>query len=339
MGRPISLFTDFKQSENRVTNYTGLIFKLIYQESPAVFEELISSIVPSGLELQVGPTFTQQERKEKSIPDLCIRQSSFQIFFETKLTDWFYSDQLERHINSMSEDSGTKLLICLSNFERDDPESEHQEMIKRLAEKKLTVAFISFESLLADLDSLDVSPDLKNHIAEYSEYLDSQGLLPAWKYLLDVVNCGHTLQEVESGAYVCPNTGGAYSHRRAKFFGPYANKSVNRIYEIDAVVDCGPGFSDPAVLWVNGNDSKKKIIERAKSMEGALVGNHPNELKKSGLRFFLLSNGHKTNFQKDTPGGLQGSKKYFWNIARNLNPLNAEELANYLNNRKWSEFR
>lgn len=46
MGKPISLFTDYSQSENRVTNYCGLMMKLIYEESPRRFSELIDNLMP-----------------------------------------------------------------------------------------------------------------------------------------------------------------------------------------------------------------------------------------------------------------------------------------------------
>ncbi len=54
----------------------------------------------------VGPTFTQQTKSVDSIPDLAITQKSFSVFFETKTTDWFYNDQINRHIKGFNETAG-----------------------------------------------------------------------------------------------------------------------------------------------------------------------------------------------------------------------------------------
>lgn len=48
-----------------------------------------------------------------------------------------------------------------------------------------------------------------------------------WVYLLDVVNCAGSIKRVEKGAYTCPDEGRAYKHRRAKYFGAYADKKVS----------------------------------------------------------------------------------------------------------------
>jgi hypothetical protein len=94
MSRPISLFADYHGGENSVTNYCGLIMKILYEESPKSFEEVLVSLLASDTKLTVGPNFSQQTRQKRTIPDLAITQRSFSVFFETKLTDWFYKEQL-----------------------------------------------------------------------------------------------------------------------------------------------------------------------------------------------------------------------------------------------------
>ena len=70
------------------------------------------------------------------------------------------------------------------------------------------------------------------------------------------------------------------------------------------------------------------------------IKNKPNRLNENThtpLQVFLLSNGYKTNFYKSTSGGMQQSKIYFWDIARDVN--SSEELSNKLLNKKWDEYR
>src|SRR5665213_2305048 len=91
MGREISIFSDYHQQENSLSNYCGLLMKILYQESPKQFQELLSALIKAKADIIVGPTFSQQIKKVKSIPDLVIAQKSFAIHFETKLTNWFYN--------------------------------------------------------------------------------------------------------------------------------------------------------------------------------------------------------------------------------------------------------
>lgn len=66
---------------------------------------------------------------------------------------------------------------------------------------------------------------------------------------------------------------------------------------------------------------------------------HEPALAKDGLQIFLLGKSAKTNFRKDTAGGLFGNHFYFWDIARQVNTDNAGSLAVALNGKTWSEFR
>ena len=48
-----------------------------------------------------------------------------------------------------------------------------------------------------------------------------------WEHLLDVVNCSRSMGRIGKGVYTCPDTGGNYMHRRAKYLGAYQDKSVS----------------------------------------------------------------------------------------------------------------
>ena len=122
MGRPISIFTNYHQKENALSNYCGLMMKLLYEDSPRLFQELLATLVRTQTNIIVGPTFSQQKKETLSIPDLAIHQRSFSIFFETKITDWFYNDQINRHIKGFAESSQDKILFLLSNFEQNNLE-------------------------------------------------------------------------------------------------------------------------------------------------------------------------------------------------------------------------
>lgn len=339
MGREISLFADYHQRENSLTNHCGVLFRLIYRESPQQFEELIVALLPEAGQVRVGPLFTQQVRQTKSVPDLLIQQEAFSLFFETKIDDWFHDGQLKNHIQALANSPGVKVLFCLSNFEHDDPETKFKDFIQEAKQHFVFVQFVSFEELLEKVRARRLSNALIETVDEFEEYLDRNGLLPRWRYLLDVVNCGKTMDEVHAGAYMCPNTGGPYSHVRARFLGSYQSKMVPSVYEIDALVACSPKGKEFELRWKNKDETDKTLLDRALAMIKKInVETHSWTLKNEGLQIFLLGEGAETRFVKDSPRGLQGSHLYFWDIAKTLNAATVSTLAAKLDGRKWSEF-
>jgi hypothetical protein len=74
--------------------------------------------------------FNLQEKSVESIPDATITQESFKIVVETKMSDWFYTDQLLRHLKSFSDEK-YKVMITLAH--RVD-ESRKEKRIRRASE-------------------------------------------------------------------------------------------------------------------------------------------------------------------------------------------------------------
>lgn len=335
MGREISLFADYHQKENSLTNYCGLLMKMLYEDSPKKFEELLATLLKTDTNIIVGPTFTQQTKTVKSIPDLAITQKSFSVFFETKTTDWFYEDQINRHIAGFNQTADDKILFLLSNFENDNLEEQFDKQIKEAKKHKITLQPITFEDFVGSLEQVCNSEYLRSLLDEFKLYLDRNNYLPKWKYLLDVVNCSGTLEEIEQGVYMCPDTGGAYSHRRAKYFGPYSNKKVSDIFEISAIVVIEKNLGDAKIKWKNKNIKDETLIEQAKQK----LQNWQwriDENKSVPLQVFLLENRQETNFIKETSGGMLQSKKYFWDIATDCK--NSQELAEKLRDKNWGDY-
>ncbi len=332
MSREISIFSDYHQRENSLTNYCGLMMKTIYENSPKNFEEILTTILPNEINLIVGTRFQQQTKQRKSIPDLAITQRSFSIFFETKLSDWFYEEQIRRHITSFDNKSEIKILILLSNFEDQNIEIRFHEAIQSAKSENIIIQPLSFEDFVGALEGACNTLDLQNLLDEFKTYLERNDLLPKWKYLLDVVNCTGTYEEIDENVYMCPDTGGAYSHRRAKYFGPYLNKSINQIFEIKALVVIEKEISDGRIKWKNVNVEDEILIIEAKNMIRKWDW-RVEENKTVDLQVFLLEKPFETSFFKISSGGMQQSKRYFWDIA--IDCKNSQELAAKLKNEKW----
>lgn len=331
MTRPITLFSGYSQKENRVTNYCLLILRMLYEENPKYLGEVLSTLARKDISDKVGVTFRQQEKKKSSIPDGLIVQEAVTVFIETKNYDWFYDSQLENHLAALSqESSGRKILLALGKFESDD--DSRFERIRKIIQKryKSSIIFsaVSFEDFIGAVKIPTLSKNLTDAVADLESFLDEEDLMPSWERWLDVVNCAGIPEEVIDGnVYMCPATGGAYSHGRCKYFGMYRQKRVEVIALIEAIVDVELGVGE-TLKWKNIKAKNSDLFEKARSKVDEF---RPNE---GPVRVFLLGPLYQTDFQKDSPRGMQTSKMYF-DISR-LQEKGAEELAEKLRGMPWS---
>lgn len=335
MGRSISLFTNYSQSENRITNYCGLMMKLIYEESPRRFGIILDKLTAGKGDIVVGPEFIQQRKDLVSVPDLVITQQAFTIAFETKKTDWFHSGQITRHLQGIKQHGGTLILFLLSNSDS-EPLDRFENELDLAAKDGIYLLSINYEDVLNALETVCTTDYLAGLLNEFRTYLDTENLLPSWRNLLDVVSCGNTLKELEAGAYMCPDTGGAYRHKRARLLGAYAGRRVEHIYEIDAVVVVGTKQEENKVSWSNKtNQGDKQLTDKAVKLVRQL---RPEQSKEVPLQVFLLGEQAETCFIKDSLGGMLGSKQYFWHESFGKDTLT--DVAEFLlKTGTWEKFK
>ncbi len=330
MSKSISLFSGYSQKENRTTNYCLLILKLLYEENPKYLGEVLGALMGEDIGDRVGVHFRQQERRDKSVPDGLIFQAPFTIYIETKNFDWFYYRQLVDHLDALNAESpGLKILLALGNFETNDI-NQFESVQKHCASAyhgKVVFTTANFADLLEALRALQLPKNLADTVDDFGAYLDEESLLPNWQTRLDVVNCATFTDESMDNVYLCPATGGAYNHRRSNFFGLYKAKRVSHVAAIRTVIDVNSS-TEHRTLWINEDGPEAPLVKLAREkLEKWRPGAFP-------ARVFLLGELHETDFQKDTPGGMLGSKLYFWVKADT-----AQELATQLTGQKWSEWK
>ena len=108
----IHYFQRYHDKENVATANTMLLLSRLYQySSDRFFRFLKSEFFSDSFEPEI--TFNLQEKSTKSVPDATIRQESFKIVVETKMSDWFHSDQLVRHLESFHGEQ-YKVLLTLA---------------------------------------------------------------------------------------------------------------------------------------------------------------------------------------------------------------------------------
>ncbi len=330
MGKEITLFSGYAQRENRTTNYCLLVLKMLYEENPKYLRDVLSALIDEEIGGLVGVQFRQQQRKGPSTPDGLITQQPLTIFIETKHFDWFYDKQIAGHLEALdSEAFGAKLLLALGRFDADTEArfSRIEQLCRDRHKGSVFFKALNFSELLDSLMSLSLPKNLAEVVAEFGSYLEEEKLLPDWEFRLDVVNCSNRMEEPQDGVYLCPAKGGAYKHRRARFFGPYKSKKVQMIHEVDAVLE-GSRSGAMNILWNNSDQSAQELMMRAQEK---VIKWRINE---DVYRIFLLGEGHPTNFLKDSSGGMQTSKQYF-----SVRAEDAADLARQLDGARWSQIR
>jgi hypothetical protein len=335
-GREISLFSGYNQKENRHTNYCLLLLKQLYEANPRFLSEALDGITGGEGDSIIGVQFRQQEKHENTIPDGVIKQQPFTLFIETKDSDWFYDEQLENHLDALDEKyPGQKVLVALSKFP-DGHEGRFENVEELCRERyngRVVFSALSFEEFLEAVRVEGLPKNLKDTVDELETYMDSENLLPDWKYKLDLCNCASDIEEqYEHKVYICPATGGSYSHKRCRYFGAYKNKQAQVVAEILGVVDLdSKDPSEANVRWRNSEElTDEELIEMAIERKYA---SRPSRTENA--RVFVLGELHDTNFRKDSKGGMITSKQYF--DVDGLDVDNAAQLAEALDGMVWSE--
>lgn len=334
MSQSLSFFNPYSQGENQVTNYCELMLKLLYKESPEAFEEIVNNLISGVKPFDCLPKFSQQAKKKRSVPDLCFSQKSFEIYFETKNNDWFYNDQIVRHIDGFENENkaDTRILFLLTkefSGEEEKYGADYASKANVLLQKITFRDFLDAFKNIVNEDVYTLSKYFGDYLEEFEDYLTRNRYLDDWQQLLDVVNCKATKEEVEHGYYICPNVIKTYSHRRAKYFGAYWDKNVNYIAVIKARLIISDG--EYSIAWKNVQESNEKIIALAKSKIENGFDWRKEEMKNNEVQLFLLSEPLvKLNYSKKSRGGMFASKRYF-----SVEAANIEELFEELNGKSW----
>jgi predicted type IV restriction endonuclease len=167
-----------------------------------------------------------------------------------------------------------------------------------------------------------------------------------WHNKLCAVNCAATTDAIRQyKIYRCPARGGAFSFKRCRFFGIYSGKRVAVVAEIEGVVDVNKDFT--SALGCNNTlggrsdgDLMGEAVARLRAYRDKFDdtdSEHREWFERCGVaRVFVLGEQFNTCFEKDSPGGMFGTKQYFDVGA--IKAESAGDLARKLDRRRWSEF-
>ena len=166
-------------------------------------------------------------------------------------------------------------------------------------------------------------PKIEN-INDFEQSLD-------YESRLNVVNCTICKEEIiKHSIYIYPIASDIYKHKPSKYFGIYSNKKVDTISEIKGVCEVDENENISAIWFNNDMTTREDLINIVKAKTEAFPDFRP-------IQVFVLDNFRDgINFQKGTPGGMFGSKKYF-NFGNKFKSI--DEFVDEIRNKTWNDFK
>lgn len=318
----IHYFQRYHSKENVATANTMLLLSRLYSySSDKFFRFLKSEYFSDRFEPEI--VFTLQEKSEESVPDATITQEGFKIVVETKMSDWFHSDQLLRHLKSFKEERNKVLITIAPELMAKDKKAKFEEQLREYNENHdYPVIHINttFELLAEAVQGVidDRDYEMQDVLDDYLNYCynDSLILVPdSWKWMR-VQLAGTTFDfNIRQKLYYDDIDRGFRAH---DYLGLYKEKSVRAIGRITDIIT--------AVLEEDGeitysvekggiDDNKKRDI--AIAIEDGK--NYGYSLTKT--RFFFVDKFYETDFRKTTPRAPMGSRVFDLTQAMGVSEL------------------
>lgn len=307
----IHYFQRYHSKENVATANTMLLLSRLYSySSDKFFRFLKSEYFSDRFEPEI--VFTLQEKSEESVPDATITQEGFKIVVETKMSDWFHSDQLLRHLKSFIEERNKVLITIAPELMAKDKKAKFEEQLREYNENHdYPVIHINttFELLAEAVQGVidDRDYEMQDVLDDYLNYCynDSLILVPdSWKWMR-VQLAGTTFDfNIRKKLYYDDIDRGFRAH---DYLGLYKEKSVRAIGRITDIIT--------AVLEEDGEITysvEKGEIDDNKKRDIAIAiedgKNYGYSLTKT--RFFFVDKFYETDFRKTTPRAPMGSRVF-----------------------------
>lgn len=353
----ISYFQKYSQKENVHTNNALLLLMFLYKHNPKVFyrvlcsdNEDISIVTNNNICFEFEPTFSQQVKNNKSIVDGYIKQDGFQLFIETKDYDWFYEDQLKRHLaGSKINNDKFNIMLTLSRDElNQDDKEKFKEIVDDVAsdnnvdKEKMIYKHLTFIKLVNIIENnLDENKDyqMKEIVDDFRVYIENEGLVDyKYVYMLGVADGTSIKEDIESGIKYY----GGIQKITNCFMGLYSNKTIIAVGKIEKCI-VRKVDENGIINYYHIDDNKKEVLSEDRDrIEKAMEESHYKEFFNYDHTFYITDEEGfvETSFKKESPYPLL-SKKWF-NLSselgltkEELQKMTAKELAEKLKDKKW----
>ena len=285
-------------------------------------------------------SFVLQEKSEESVPDATITQEGYKIVVETKMSDWFYSEQLIKHLKSFGDVKNKVLITLAPEPMSEDKLADFNGKLKEYnANEKYPVLHINttFETLANAVQEVidDRDYEMQDILNDYLDYCYKDGLIPvsdAWKYMRMQL-AGQTFKfNIRENLYYDNAERGFMPH---DYLGLYTNKSVRAIGKICAriVTTNTENGLDFETEYGELTDERKQKIYWA--IDDAI--SYGYDLRSVKQRYFFVEQFFETDFKKITPRPPMGTR--IFDLAQVLNTETlpkTSEIAELLKTKDWS---
>lgn len=335
----IHYFQRYHEKENVATANTMLLLSRLYSYSSDKFYRFLKSeYFADSFEPEL--VFALQEKSVDSIPDATITQEGFKIVVETKLTDWFCSDQLMRHLKSFGDEKNKVMITLASELMSEEKLVDFENQLKEYnATQTYPVIHINttFEMMANAIREVidDRDYEMQDVLEDYLNYCYKDGLIPvsdSWKYLRMQL-AGTTIDfNISNNIYYDNAERGFRAH---DYLGLYKQKSVRAIGKICARITAIETESGIKYTTEFGEltDERKVLIQKAMA-DG---DSHGYDLRTIEHRYFFVENFYETDFKKISSGGSMGTRIFDLSYLLETDELpDVEQIAEMLKNKSWS---
>ena len=348
----IHYFQRYHSKENVATANTMLLLSRLYSySSDKFFRFLKSEYFADGFEPEI--IFNLQEKSKHSVPDATITQEGFKIVVETKMTDWFYSEQLMKHLESFGDEKNKVLItLCPEPMGRDRLTDFENKLKEYNAEHEYPVLHVNttFEKLANAVQNVIDERDyeMQDILDDYLNYCYNDNLIPvsdSWKWMrVQLANTTFDFNIAKNLYYDGIDRG----FRKHDYLGLYKDKSVRAVGKISAIVTAVKDENGELIYNVealrdeNGELSYKteedQLTQKMKdSIDAAIADGKKYGYKLDSNRYFFVEHFYETDFRKTTPHAPMGSRLFDLTkvLKADFLPETTEVIAEQLKNLTW----
>ncbi|WP_253197478.1 hypothetical protein [Clostridium algidicarnis] len=256
------------------------------------------------------------------------------------MSDWFYTDQLMRHLNSFSDEKYKVMITLAPELMAEDKKKIFEQQLKKYnATQTSHVIHINttFEGMANAIQEVidDRDYEMQEVLDDYLNYCYNDGLITvsdSWKFMRMQL-AGATLDfNVSENIYYDNVERGFRAH---DYLSLYKNKSVREVGKICAriiAIETENGMKYEAEYGELTEERKQKILRAIADGD-----EHGYDLRTIKHRYFFVEKFYETDFKKITPRAPMGSRIFdLTQILETEYLPETKDIAELLKTKTWS---
>lgn len=344
-------FQRYHSKENVHTANALLLLARVYHYDPRAFFAFVESEL-IGEQVDLDVSFELQTRLTDSVPDAVIGQPSFKIVVETKIGSDFHRKQIDGHLKAFGSEE-TRLLLTLDTSALS---SEDTAMVQEAVENAnnlriptgsstpIAHVHLRFQDLIEKLEPYIDERDssMVAMFEDYKQYCFDSDLIENTHQFMRAINVSTTLEECRQFDLYYHNTTSPY--RGQAYIGLYKSKEIHAVGKIVKTLVVTINEQGKLVYHTEDLASTDEVARIHGAMEAAKVARGWDGWSAPHA-FYLVDRFVDTSFVKTSPYGIQRTKlfdvyrmKASLPGGRFVSPPSTEELAIFLNGKKWEDF-